>query len=369
MGIESATYISDLNEAWPLGSDLKSTLDNHHRLTKAAIKTTFPNVTGAVTPTHTELNYVDGVTSAIQTQLDGKLPLTGGTISSNLAVTGTLGVTGALSGTTGAFSGAVTGVTATAGDSSTKLATTAYVQTTAFNSALPSQTGNAGKAVITDGTTSSWGVLSVVGGGTGAATLTGLVKGNGTSAMTAAAAGTDYQAPLVSGTNIKTINGTTLLGSGDLVVSASPGDHCVTAHTGNGHGSTNNKIRRFTTVLTNVGTAITYADSSANGASFTIVDAGLYEIHYYDSSNAASSYIGISLNSAELTTAVHGITVASRLTWLNVWDSDATAGGVPISCTRVVRLAANDVIRPHTDGTPNQTGQDYTFFSIRKVGS
>lgn len=37
--------------------------------------------------------------------------------------------------------------------------------------------------------------LQVAGGGTGASTLTGLVKGNGTSAMTAATAGTDYLAP------------------------------------------------------------------------------------------------------------------------------------------------------------------------------
>ncbi len=62
------------------------------------------------------------------------------------------------------------------------------------------------------------GVVDVSRGGTGATTLTGLVKGNGTSAMTAAVAGTDYQAPLVSGTNIRTVNGNTLLGSTDLVI-------------------------------------------------------------------------------------------------------------------------------------------------------
>lgn len=156
MGIESATYISDLNEAWPLGSDLKSTLDNHHRLTKAAIKTTFPNVTGAVTPTHMELNFVDGVTSAIQTQIDAKFDKAGGAITGDATISGTLGVTGAFSGTTGAFSGAVTGATATAGDNSTKFATTAYVQSTAFSSALPSQTGNADKFTTTDGSTPSW---------------------------------------------------------------------------------------------------------------------------------------------------------------------------------------------------------------------
>lgn len=38
-------------------------------------------------------------------------------------------------------------------------------------------------------------VLSVADGGSGAATLTGVLKGNGTSAFTAAAAGTDYVSP------------------------------------------------------------------------------------------------------------------------------------------------------------------------------
>ena len=202
MGIESATYISDLNEAWPLGSDLKSTLDNHHRLTKAAIKTTFPNVTGAVTPTHTELNYVDGVTSAIQTQLDAKFAKSGGAITGDATISGTLGVTGALSGTTGAFSGAVTGVTASPSDNSTKYATTAYVDTAAFNTALPSQTGNSGKFVTTNGSAASWslvpltsgvsGVLPLANGGTNGG-LTVPYGGTGVASLTA-------YAPIFGGT-------------------------------------------------------------------------------------------------------------------------------------------------------------------------
>jgi len=48
--------------------------------------------------------------------------------------------------------------------------------------------------------------LSVSRGGTGATTLTGIVKGNGTSAFTAAAAGTDY-APATSGSSILKGNG------------------------------------------------------------------------------------------------------------------------------------------------------------------
>ncbi len=57
------------------------------------------------------------------------------------------------------------------------------------------------------------GALPVANGGTGAATLTGLVKGNGTGSMTAAVVGTDYQAPLAlttTGTGAATLSGATL---------------------------------------------------------------------------------------------------------------------------------------------------------------
>jgi hypothetical protein len=90
MGLESATYIHQLNSANPTASDQQLQGDDHIRLIKSTLQATLPNVTGVVTPTHTELNYVDGVTSAIQTQLDGKsgtghthsyLPLSGGTLT------------------------------------------------------------------------------------------------------------------------------------------------------------------------------------------------------------------------------------------------------------------------------------------------
>jgi hypothetical protein len=73
VALESATYISDLVATNPVGAtDTKATLDDHIRLVKSTVQATFPNITGAVTPTQTELNYVDGVTSAIQTQLDAE---------------------------------------------------------------------------------------------------------------------------------------------------------------------------------------------------------------------------------------------------------------------------------------------------------
>lgn len=75
MGLETGTYIDSLVATNPLGTDSKKQGDDHIRLIKSTLLATFPNITGAVTPTHTELNYVDGVTSAIQTQIDAKLDL------------------------------------------------------------------------------------------------------------------------------------------------------------------------------------------------------------------------------------------------------------------------------------------------------
>lgn len=56
MSLEAATFINGLVATNPLGSDPISSGDDHIRLIKATILNTFPNVTGAVTKTHTQLN-------------------------------------------------------------------------------------------------------------------------------------------------------------------------------------------------------------------------------------------------------------------------------------------------------------------------
>lgn len=56
MPLETASFINQLDSANPLGSDPIAAGDDHIRLIKAAIKATFPNITGAVTATHTALN-------------------------------------------------------------------------------------------------------------------------------------------------------------------------------------------------------------------------------------------------------------------------------------------------------------------------
>lgn len=70
MTIETATYISDLNASNPGASDLKAEGDDHIRLTKTTLKNTFPNVAGAVTPTHLVINNLAAGTFA-------SVPITG----------------------------------------------------------------------------------------------------------------------------------------------------------------------------------------------------------------------------------------------------------------------------------------------------
>ena len=75
--------------------------------------------------------------------------------------------------------------------------------------------GTAAAAVVTNLSTGIAGTLPVANGGSGTTTLTGIVKGNGTSAMTAAVAGTDYVIPSGSITgNAGNVTGTVAIANG-----------------------------------------------------------------------------------------------------------------------------------------------------------
>ena len=88
MTLETVTYANSLNAAYPAEDEVNTLHEgnDHIRNIKRAIVSTFPNLSGAVTASHTELNYVDGVTSAIQTQLDAKVVAAGGTMSGDLTM-------------------------------------------------------------------------------------------------------------------------------------------------------------------------------------------------------------------------------------------------------------------------------------------
>lgn len=148
MGLETGTYISDLNAANPAGGDGLKDADNHLRLLKSTIKSTFPNINNAVTPTDEELNFVDGVTSSIQTQLDAKqtqidaklaasrFPNVSGDVTpTHTELNYVDGVTSAIQTQldakapldSPALTGNPTAPTASSGDNDTTIATTAFV--------------------------------------------------------------------------------------------------------------------------------------------------------------------------------------------------------------------------------------------------
>lgn len=123
MSVETALYPSQLNTAWPLASDMVSEGDDHIRLLKTVDVTTWPNIAGVVAASHIELNYVVGVTSPLQGQINGKGSVSGQTW-------------------TGAhvFSGSIAVPTLAQGTSTTGAASTAFVQNE-WATRLPNYTG------------------------------------------------------------------------------------------------------------------------------------------------------------------------------------------------------------------------------------
>ena len=140
------------------------------------------NTLNGITATTTELNYVGGVTSSIQTQLDNKVAKNNSTqakaygttsggvettwkiassaSASSLAYRGTDGVLAVGTPTlnehaaTKAYVDAV--IPSQSGNSGKYLTTNGTTVSWATVNALPSQSGNAGKYLTTNGTTASW---------------------------------------------------------------------------------------------------------------------------------------------------------------------------------------------------------------------
>ena len=86
MALESTTYIDGLVTTNPTGTDPRSQGDDHLRLIKSTLRSTFPNVAGAMTATHTELNLIDGYTGTTAELNYNDIP-TLGTVESSKSVT------------------------------------------------------------------------------------------------------------------------------------------------------------------------------------------------------------------------------------------------------------------------------------------
>jgi hypothetical protein len=64
MPLEDSEFISELNPAWPLGTDGVNTSDDQHRNTKGALVRSFPNIDAEVTASSADLNLLAGAALA-----------------------------------------------------------------------------------------------------------------------------------------------------------------------------------------------------------------------------------------------------------------------------------------------------------------
>lgn len=131
---------------------------------------------------------------------------------------------------------------------------------------------------------------------------------------------------------------------------------------GNGWGSTNTAIRRFSTVVTNQGSDITYADSATLGASFTINTTGVYAISYSDNFTV-SNWVGVSLNTTQPTAYATNL-AAAQLVALSYCSQGGASQNVP--CQATVYLPVGSVIRAQ-NGPSLTGGSNAVIFQITRV--
>jgi hypothetical protein len=187
-------------------------------------------------------------------------------------------------------------------------------------------------------------VISALTSGGGGISMTGDASGilnlnsNGTTVASVSSTGM-----AVTGTLSATgaVSGTTGTFTGAVTTPLS----YVRLNTANGYGSTNTKIRRFTNIVDNVGTDITYADSATLGGTFTINTNGVYSVSYNDNLSGANN-LGLSINSTQLTTVIESISAETRLA-----TSTSPGANFTFSTSAIFYAAATSIIRAHNDGT------------------
>lgn len=220
---------------------------------------------------------------------------------------------------------------------------------------------------ISSNYTLSTGTSAVNVGGVSVATGQALTVPTGEAVVSISTVGTPAAndvTPITTGTQIiygnKTFAGAvTLTGTVAWTGQATPS--MVRLNTANGYGSTNTKIRRFSGVVTNQGTDITYADSATLGASFTINTAGVYALTYSDQYSVASDH-GISLNTTAPTANFSAVAAGEVLVGAT---SGSANWGIAASWTGF--LPAGSVVRPHNQGTAAGTAVAYCQFTITRV--
>ena len=361
--------------------------------------------------TDTELGYLSGVTSSVQTQLNGKVDNTltsanifvgnGSNIATGVAVTGDISISN--TGVTNYVPLSITdGDIATLANITTTKIGTGLIDTTEFNRL----DGLTGDILTTDSTSTvtnkTFGdaLLLTELGATPSTPSAGLKKiyclstddkcyqlnDAGSEVELGAGAGGGTVEVEDEGISLTTaVTKFNFVGDGVTVTEPVADEVEVTIplaasintlanvqsveyYGGNGHGSTNTVIRVFlnneATRTTGSG-VFTAANDSTNGASITFLTDACGSVSYSDvETSGGTSEYGLSINSSELTTGILAITYADRLAVGKVTGS--TVGGAvnngEASWSGCVN--AGDVLRPHTNG-----GSDNGVFGITRFSA
>jgi hypothetical protein len=225
-------------------------------------------------------------------------------------------------------------------------ATTAGNITATSNSTLTSIANLATVGTITSGTWSGTTIGSNVGG---AGTVNGLMKANGSGVVSAAVAGTDYQAPLTS-TQVGVLSNTSGTNTGDQTITLT-GDV-----TGTGTGT-------FTTTLTNSGVIAGSYGSTTSIPTFTVDEKGRLTAAGTITSTAVP-YTGatqaVNLGAYDLT--VNGLTVGTGVNGGTVSYTNTALGASALAGNNSGQGAntaiGNYALKSNTTGY-NNTGVGY----------
>jgi hypothetical protein len=191
---------------------------------------------------------------------------------------------------------------------------------------------NATGLVLTSGTGVT-GILPVANGGTGANTLTGLVKGNGTSAFTAASAGTDYQIPITLTTT--GTSGAATFTSGTLNIPQYTGGTTYTFSTGltNTSGTVTVNTSQNISTLSNLTSNGLVKTSGGTGA-LSIATAGTdYQAALTGTGFVKSTAGTISYDTSTYLTANQSITLSGDISGTGTTAITTTIGASKVTNT------------------------------------
>jgi hypothetical protein len=145
-------------------------------------------------------------------------------------------------------------------------------------------------------------------------------------------------------------------------VSVSGFNSGVRLYDGNGYGATSTKILRYSNMVT-TGTDVTCVDDSNLGTVCTINAEGNYSMGISRDDNAGGAYMGISLNSSQLTTGISAITAYPDRLCL----ATSSGSNLPQSCGYGGHFLKGAIIRPHAQGDATGGLDAASYFFINRM--